>query len=131
MAQAKALTPKDIEKVLTYIDTTKFAMRNRALFLTALKSGMRVGEIASLKIGDVIENDGSVKGEIRLSAEQTKGSRGRTVFISKTFKTSLPTTCAIAALLGLIDHYFSHATKMASQPTHSHSIFGGCTAMQV
>lgn len=130
MPQAKSLTPKDIEKVLAYIDTTKYAMRNRALFLTALKSGMRVGEIANLKIGDVIESDGSIKGEIRLSAEQTKGSHGRTVFISKTFKTSLRTICAFAAPLGLSVRYFSHATKQASRPTHWHNTFGGCIAMQ-
>lgn len=130
MPQAKALTPKDIEKVLTYIDTTKYAMRNRALFLTALKSGMRVGEIANLKIGDVIESDGSIKGEIRLSAEQTKGKHGRTVFISKTFKTSLRTICAFAAPLGLSVRCFSHVTKQASHPTHLPNIFGGCIAMQ-
>jgi len=34
---------------------------------------MRVGEAAALHIGDVLNADDSIKSEIRLLAEQTKG----------------------------------------------------------
>lgn len=81
MAQAKSLTQAELDQVLRFINTKKFALRNRAIVLTSFWSGMRVKEIASLRIADVMNTDGSVKGEIRLTAEQTKGSHPRTVFI--------------------------------------------------
>jgi len=45
-------------------------------------SGMRVGEVAALSIGDVRNVDGTVKSEIRLDATQTKGKHTRTVFVN-------------------------------------------------
>ena len=48
MAQAKTLTNEELEQVLSYIATRSYALRNRAMLLTGMWSGMRVGEIASL-----------------------------------------------------------------------------------
>jgi integrase/recombinase XerD len=42
---------------------------------------MRVGEIAALKMADVVNDDGTIRGEIRLSSSQTKGGSPRTVFM--------------------------------------------------
>ena len=83
MAQAKTLTTAELEQVLAYIASRKFALRNRVMLLTGFLSGMRVGEISSLKVGDVMNADGKVKAEIRLTAEQTKGRHPRTVFVSQ------------------------------------------------
>ncbi len=83
MAQAKTLTQAEFEQVLKYINTRKFALRNRTMFLISHWSGMRVGEIASLKVRDVLNADGTVKAEIRLSPEQTKGRHARTVYLPK------------------------------------------------
>ena len=46
-------------------------------------SGMRVGEVAALTIHDVLNEDGSIKDEIYLDADQTKGNKGRTVLLPK------------------------------------------------
>jgi len=81
MAQAKTLTTAELEQVLRYISTRKYAERNRAMLLMGYWAGLRVKEIAELKMGDVLNVDGTVKGEIRLSALQTKGRDGRTVFL--------------------------------------------------
>jgi integrase/recombinase XerD len=81
MAQAKTLTQAEFDQALRYISTRNFAIRNRTLFLISHWSGMRVGEIASLTIADVVNADGSVKAEIRLTAEQTKGRHPRTVYL--------------------------------------------------
>ena len=80
--QAKTLNQNELRRVLDYVATRKHAIRNRCLVLSSFYSGMRVGELANLKYSDVIGADGTVKGEIHLTAEQTKGSEGRTVFIS-------------------------------------------------
>jgi integrase/recombinase XerD len=52
------------------------------MFLLTHGSGMRVGEVASLRICDVLASDGNIKSEVYLSAQQTKGSKGRTVYLS-------------------------------------------------
>ena len=82
MSQAKVLTEKEIKKVVKLIDTKRHATRNRCMFMLTHGSGMRVGEVASLRIQDVLASDGSIKSEVYLSAEQTKGSKGRTVYLS-------------------------------------------------
>ena len=89
MSQAKTLTPAEIDQVLNYIEPRSYAMRNRVMFLTGLWSGMRVGEIASLQVGDVRNTDGSVRGEIRLTAAQTKGRHPRTVFLPQKLRDEL------------------------------------------
>jgi integrase/recombinase XerD len=90
MAQAKTLTQNEIDQVLRYIATkNRYAIRNRTLLLTSFYSGMRVGEIASLTINDVQNEDGTIKNEIRLSASQTKGNVGRVVFVNEKLRTEL------------------------------------------
>ena len=89
MSQAKTLTPAEIEHMLAYIATRQFPQRNRVMFLTGLWSGMRVGEIASLKLGDVRNADGSIKAEVRLTAVQTKGRQPRTVFLPQKLRDEL------------------------------------------
>lgn len=83
MAQAKTLTEKDMRKILSYIATRKYAARDRAMLMVTHLAGMRVGEVATLKIGDVVAADGTLKDEIRLLAEQTKGNFARSVFLSE------------------------------------------------
>jgi integrase/recombinase XerD len=52
-------------------------------------SGMRVGEIAALSVGDVIDADGRVRSQIQLNAEQTKGDTARTVLLNAQAQTEL------------------------------------------
>ncbi len=81
MSQAKVLNEKEMRKVLLYVASHKHASRNKAMLLCTHLSGMRVGEVAALKICDVLNTDGSIKDEVRLSADQTKGSSPRTVLL--------------------------------------------------
>ncbi|UOD50381.1 tyrosine-type recombinase/integrase [Orrella daihaiensis] len=89
MAQAKTLTQSEVEQVLRYAASTRYPQRNRALLLTSLWSGMRVGEIAALKVSDVQNSDGSIKTEVRLAAAQTKGKHGRVVFLNDKLREEL------------------------------------------
>ena len=82
MAQASVLTDNDIRRVFRIIQTTRHADRNRLAFVLSIYAGMRVGEIAALKIGDVINQHGEARPEIKLDAHQTKGTKGRTVVLS-------------------------------------------------
>lgn len=87
--QAKTLNQQELRRVLDYTATRKHSTRNRVLVLVSFLSGMRVGEIASLRYSDVVSSDGTIKNEIYLTAEQTKGSEGRTVFVSDRLRKEL------------------------------------------
>ena len=89
MAQAKTLTPAELDQVLDFISQRSFALRNRVMLLTGMWSGMRVSEIASLSVSDVMNANGTVKAEIRLTAEQTKGRQPRTVFLPQKLRDEL------------------------------------------
>lgn len=89
MGQAKTFTAAELDTVLAFIATRKFALRNRMLILMSFWAGMRVGEIASLCISDVVDARGKVKAEIRLDASQTKGKHARTVFMPNKLRDEL------------------------------------------
>lgn len=101
MPQAKVLTEKELKIVLAMVAQGRHATRNRALILTSFWTGMRVGEIAAIRVGDVINPDGSIKDEIRLSPEQTKGSKGRVVMLGDKIRKELS---AYAASVRTDDH---------------------------
>jgi integrase/recombinase XerD len=82
MAQAKTLTKEELARVLDYIDTRRFAKRNRVMMLLTHLAGLRIGEVACLRWSDVINTDGTVKEEIRLLPNMTKGRHARTVFVN-------------------------------------------------
>ena len=87
--QAKTLTTTELRRVLDYTATRKHSARNRALLMTTHLSGMRVGEVASLRNSDVLDTEGNIRTEIRLSAEQTKGNEARIVFVNDKLRKEL------------------------------------------
>lgn len=89
MAQASVLTEAEIRRVFRIIETTRHAERNRLAFVLSLYAGLRVGEIAALTISDVATRDGAIRREIKLDAQQTKGSKGRTVVLSERVRREL------------------------------------------
>jgi len=82
MGQASVLNDNEIRRVFRIIQTTRHSARNRLAFVLSIYSGMRVGEIAALKAGDVVTSEKEARREIKLCAHQTKGSKGRTVVLS-------------------------------------------------
>jgi integrase/recombinase XerD len=86
MKQARTLKPEELKLVLAYIATRRHATRNRAIVLTSFLAGLRAHEIASLRLGDVVDADGRVRSEVVLSAVQTKGRRARRVFVNAKLK---------------------------------------------
>jgi integrase/recombinase XerD len=87
--QAKTLTAVEFRRVLDYIATRKHAERNRTMVLTCYYAGLRVKECSSLRYCDVLDSENKVLSEIRLDAEQTKGSYGRVVFVSDKLRKEL------------------------------------------
>ena len=89
MAQAKTLNSEELARVLAYVGTRRYALRDRCMVLLTHYAGLRVGEVACLRWQDVVNADGSVKDEIRLLPDMTKGRHARTVFVSKKLREEL------------------------------------------
>ena len=91
MAAAKSLTQAEINKVLEHIAANAYAERNRVMFLLTAMAGLRVSEVAGLTLGDVQNDDGTVRGEIYLSAERVKHGHARTVYINSRLQQEIAT----------------------------------------
>jgi integrase/recombinase XerD len=89
MSQAKTLTERELKRVLNYVAVHRHAARNRAMLLAGFFAGLRVGELAKLKYGDVVAQDTTIKAEFQLATEQTKGGYARTVFVSEKLRKEL------------------------------------------
>ena len=89
MSQARILTSREYRKVLVYIANNRHASRNKAMLYMSHLAGLRVGEISHLTLSDVLNEDGSIKDEVYLSPDKTKGDRGRTVLLPKKLQDEL------------------------------------------
>ena len=89
--QAKTLTAQEIRRVLDYVATRKHSARNRAMFLTMYYAGLRSKECAALRYQDVVDGEGKIRAEIRLTPDQTKGHQAATVFVSDKLRRELLT----------------------------------------
>jgi integrase/recombinase XerD len=87
--QAKTLDDRELKRLLDHVATTKSPARNRAMLLLTHLAGMRVGEVAAVRVCDVIASDGSIRDEISLSAAQTKGKRSRSVLLNERMRAEL------------------------------------------
>lgn len=82
MKQARVLTETEFKRLLAVVGQMKHAGRNRLALMLSHLAGLRVGEIAALTVRDVIDGDGNVREQLRLSAEVTKGGHARVVFLN-------------------------------------------------
>jgi integrase/recombinase XerD len=114
MAQAKTLTKEEITRVLDYIRTRRFAPRNRAMMLLTHLAGLRIGEVAGLRWSDVMNQDGTVKEEIRLLPDMTKGRHPRTVFVNIRLRDELAAYAAHARCVDRSYPFFASQKSMKS-----------------
>lgn len=114
MARAAVLTEAEITRVLKIIAAGQNAQRNRIAFLLSAWAGMRVGEIAALKLGDVLTPSGDVVQQVALRAAQTKGRKGRIVVLNDKLRRE------IAAYVSARRRNDISAPLIASQRTGKH-----------
>lgn len=119
--QAKVLTQQEIRRVLDYLSTRPHSVRNRAMFLTMLYAMLRVKECAALRYADVLDAEGKIKTEIYLTAEQTKGRKGGTVFVSDKLRRELQTYVRSFPPMALTDKLF-YSQKRPSEGWNSNTL---------
>jgi integrase len=76
MSQARVLNPQELRRVLDHVATRRHSARNRAMLLLTHYAGMRVGEVAALRINDVLNSDK----EYVINNQQTPNSIIQSVF---------------------------------------------------
>lgn len=76
------LTDVELKRVLAVIVQSRLAARNRVLVLLSHYAGLRVGEIAALTWGDMLEPSGDIARQFLLQAAHTKTNEARTVHVS-------------------------------------------------
>jgi integrase/recombinase XerD len=89
--QAKVLTEKELKRALAICETMQNGKRNRIMLLLSHYAGLRVGEIASLKWGDVLDRDLKPKPMFYLKAENTKAKEARQVHLNAKLRRELST----------------------------------------
>jgi len=89
MATAKSLTTSELQTVLAYTETQPNAQRNRAMLMMTVAAGLRVGEVAGLTLGDVLDKSGSVRGEVFLAAHRVKHQHARTIYLNSRLQQEL------------------------------------------
>jgi len=92
MAQAKTLTKTELKRVVDVTNScSRYAARDVTMLLLTHLCGLRIGEVANLRIADVRDTDGTIRTEIRLDAERTKNNHARTIFVPKQMQRQLKT----------------------------------------
>lgn len=87
--QAKTLTPAQVTTVMTYLSTSRHAVRDRVMFLLSAKAGMRAKEIAMVTWAMVTDSAGEVGQVIQLEDRATKRASGRSIPMSRELRAAL------------------------------------------
>lgn len=97
MKQARVPTEAEFRRLAAVVGQGRHGVRNRAALMLSYLAGLRVGEIASLRWGDLLDRQGRVREQLRLSAAVTKGGHARVVFMNarlrreiEQFRSTLP-----------------------------------------
>jgi integrase/recombinase XerD len=70
--QAKVLNEHQLSALLAWLETRKYAERNRLIVLLSFRAALRAKEIASLKWSMVMDADGNIGESIHLSNQASK-----------------------------------------------------------
>ena len=87
--QARVLNEAEIKRVIAVAKTTRHAQRNTLMVMLSFYAGLRAVEIANLLISDVIDGDGTVKQQIYLKREQTKGKEAQVVYFNEKLRKAI------------------------------------------
>lgn len=80
--KAKVLTDTELSRLLKIISVDNHAERNTAIVMMSFGLGLRIGEIATLEIQDVLNEDNSIKDHFQIKRANSKTNQNREVFLS-------------------------------------------------
>lgn len=90
MAQAKTISSDQLLQLLDFITkNSETPLRDMAVVVLSFKSGLRIGEISSLRWRNVLNSDGTVADSVEVPANISKSKRHRYVPMHPAVKISL------------------------------------------
>jgi len=87
--QARVLSEAEIKRVLNAALGTRHSERNSLMVKLSYWAGLRACEIAALNVDDVIDGDGSIKQQVYLKKEQTKGNQAQVVYFNSKLRKAI------------------------------------------
>lgn len=92
IGKARVPTVVELKRLNSVAATGKHALRNAALVALSYRAGLRAKELAALNIRDVLDEDGKIREECRLTHGMTKGGKPRVLYLtSSTLRSALRT----------------------------------------
>ena len=79
MAQARTINEKEAKRLFAFVGTQRNPIRNKAMLALSYYCGLRAKEIASLTWSMVLNADGTIASDIRLTDKASKGRSGRVI----------------------------------------------------
>ncbi len=80
--QAKVLSKEELKRVYAVAGSGRMGNRDTVLLDVSFRLGLRVKEMASLMIDDIIDGNGKIRDNFHLQAFQSKGDKGRTIYLT-------------------------------------------------
>src|ERR1700720_1248143 len=74
--QAKIISDRQVRAVLAELDTRRYPLRDRVMFLLSIKAGLRAKEVSSITWAMVTDAEGQVADVIALENRASKGKGG-------------------------------------------------------
>jgi len=109
--QAKILNKKQIDTVLKCLETSRYPIRDRVMFLLSVKAGLRAKEIASLTWAMVTDPQGELAVSIELTDAASKGKGGRSIPMHKHLKVALAELKAARGVRATPDNAVIHSER--------------------
>jgi integrase/recombinase XerD len=89
MRQAQTLNEAQLRRVIHYCRSRRHPIRDETIILVSFYAGLRAKEIAALTVGNIFDEDGAVRTQFILSAQQSKGGQTRTVYLNQRLRKAL------------------------------------------
>lgn len=87
--QAKTLSKHQQLAMMRHLDETRYAERNKLIFMLSTRAGLRAKEIASITWGMVTDAEGNIADCIQLQNAASKGKSGGVIWLNKELKQAL------------------------------------------
>jgi integrase/recombinase XerD len=95
--QAKVLSKTQVTAIRGYLLDRRNGLRNETMFLLSVKAGLRAKEIASLTWSMVLNADGTIASDIRLTDKASKGKSGRVIPLNTDVAGNLTAMLSVAS----------------------------------
>lgn len=82
IGKARVPTDSELKRLFSITKVGKHARRNAAMLAVSYRLGFRAKEIASLRIKDVLDDQGKLREECRLTGTMTKGGKPRIAYLT-------------------------------------------------